>query len=175
MRDSLIYMYNDRSLGADLILCLFTKKKKKLLGSPLESMICLLIGYWPSNSADMGFILQVNLTSNQKVVSYSFDICATIIPVGMPSQAGCCCHSQVSHLGKLMFIFSPPVAWIALSNTTKASQERWNFKVNTGLIPLFYDSSVCFLQQQGFFRAQHGSRTYELRLVVTPCARLVQA
>lgn len=62
----------------------------------------------------------MGLKSNLKV-GYSCDACTTSAPMAMSSSASHYYSSQGPQLGMTDACFSPPVAWTALSGTTKAS------------------------------------------------------
>lgn len=86
----------------------------------------------------------MSLESNQKLICYSYNIHATLVPVVMSCQASHYCSMQSSHLGKADTDFSPSVMSTAPSATMKASQDGQNFQW------VLYDSSVLCLQQKGF-------------------------
>lgn len=64
----------------------------------------------------------MGFNSNQKAVSYSTDVQATIPPVGMSCQASVTIAHSSQKDGTDDY-FSPPAVCIASSSTRKASQE----------------------------------------------------
>lgn len=114
LRDALTYRWN-KSLRVNLILCPFSKVI--LVGSSIGPIDCLVTGSLPQKWCQIwASIYEVGLKFNHRVISYSHDICATIISLGISGQAGHYCSSQSSQLGKANDYFSPPIVCTAFQH-----------------------------------------------------------
>lgn len=76
--------YDDTSLGVGLILCPFSRR---IGGSPLGALTCVVTGSWTSNGARCEFLLWSSTKPHWKVVAYSGDLWATVAAPGMFCQA----------------------------------------------------------------------------------------
>lgn len=86
--------YDDKSLEVDLEIP-FTEiipfSRTIVLCSSVRLMTCLVTGSQPQQWYQVGVLYcGVDNKSNQNVLIYSYEICATIAPVDMSCQASCC-------------------------------------------------------------------------------------
>lgn len=78
-----------------------------------------------------------SLRSNPKVIDYSHNINATIVPAGIAYQASYSCSSQILQLCEIDHYFSPLIVCIVPSCTVKAMKEGASGKRPAGFCFLF--------------------------------------